>query len=231
MKRILFLSGLMFVAVGVSPVRAADLYTQPVTNLAGQYSNAGTVEVADDFTLSSNARISGVRWYGFYGPTFNLSAMTDIDFTVAFLNDAGGLPGTDVWRGTLAAAFTDTGLDLITGGDPPAYAGTTIYQFEASLPAPIVITAGTPMWLSLADNDVDTTIPGPGQWLWSFSDLSVGSKASRSASSDWNWQYGGPGSVAFVLTGDEPVVPVPGALVLACIGLSVTGWRLRRTRA
>jgi hypothetical protein len=237
MKRILLLSGLVLMAVGVRPVWAdVDLYTQPLENVRGTFSN-GEGGIADNFRLSHDVRISGARWYGFYGPSFDLSATTmdTIDFTVTFLNHDPDtlLPGAELWTGTVSATFADTGLvlaDPADGGLLPSYAGVTIYEFEASF-APITIEAWTMMWLSITENDDDTPHSGDTQWLWSGDGITTWSRtASRSGPED-TWSRATYRDMAYVLTGEEVIVPVPGAALLGVLGLSTAGWRLRRTRA
>jgi hypothetical protein len=115
MKRIVVLSCLVF--VWSTAITRASLYEQSVDPaLAGQYSNAGLVEAADSFALGADGTVTAATWFGFYEHTDLASGTANIDFSVAFFANAGSVPGTELWRQTLSAAVTDTGLTVTKPG-------------------------------------------------------------------------------------------------------------------
>lgn len=205
---------------------ALPLYSQPVTTNAGFYSNIGGQIAADQFVLGTNAAVTGVTWYGFYGT--NLApAVSSVDFQVAFFADASGVPGTGLASETLSASVADSGL-TVTG---LTFGGSTIYQFDATLSAPLLVDAGDTVWLSLAENDAATPAVGDTQWLWSFSTYAAGdTKAERNTNpaleTDWE-SVGQLGNLAFTIDGTP--VPEPATWLLMGAGLvGLAVWRRRR---
>ena len=210
---------------------ATSLFEQPVdTTLPGLYSNVGGVEVADDFTLAGNSVLTAATWYGIYGVDLE-PAVTTIDFSVALFNNAGNVPGTELWRQTLSATVTDSGMTVTDAAS--SFFGQTIYAFDSTLGA-TPIAGGVPMWISIMEADGDTPASGDTQWLWSYNALTAAVKhAQRSfddtgAPEDWNhWN----GTMAFTLYGDveAPVIPAPGAVMLGMLGTGLVGWLRRST--
>jgi hypothetical protein len=227
MKRIVFWLCVLLVAVAGVPAGAdITLYEQSLdASLSGQYSNA-PMDVADDFTLTTDAVVSRAKWYGFYSGDSYSPPTGNINFSVAFFSSAAGVPDdVEQWRQTLSATVTDTGFTVT---DPTYHFGRRIYEFEAGFD-PVSITGGTTMWLSIAENDDRTPAVGGTQWLGCYSAYPDDTHASRWPAEPW-W-HSHPGDMAFTLMGDAIVVPAPGAVLLGWIGFAVAGWRLKRTAA
>jgi hypothetical protein len=213
-----FLVPLVIVCAVAWPVRA-ELYSQtpPMTSPTSSsvWSNSGVVITpfftlsnvisADSFTLSQDATITGLEWYGVY--PFGIASPSSA-FGVSFFSDAGGLPGAEIAQFTVSASVSDAGL------------GSWIYKYTANGFSPVDVAAGETIWLSIYEDDSTTTSQA---WGWNVYSNTAGHYVQSSGSSGWS-SY--TGDLAFALEGR--VVPVPGAVLLGALGLSFAGWRLRR---
>lgn len=221
----------VLVLVSLAGEAKADmLYEQlgPAPSVGGHYSNAGKIEVADDFSLSASATITGIKWYGYYaGPSFSTTEAS-LDFSIAFFADDSGLPGTEIARHTVSASFVDTGL-LVTAPEPALLKDSVIYEFQANPFPDVSVAAGETMWLSIMEADTSTPTVGINQWLWCYHDVDSLSKGTRNLVTGGPWHIS-DGNLAFELTGEIAAVPVPGAFLLGSLGMGVASWRLRRRR-
>ncbi len=191
----------------------ADLYDQaPPMTSSGYYSNLDSgMRIADEFTLSQPAVITGVTWYGFFFPEIGQD-MTSVLFDVSFFTDAADLPGTRISQSIVSATVSDTGLNVAYPVDK-SYNGNNIYEFTADLASPVAVAADQTVWLSIVDADSDTTM----RWVWSAETLSKATDiAIFNIANNPIWQVAA-GDRAFSLTGY--IVPVPGAVLLGVLGL------------
>lgn len=170
-------------------------------------------QVADDFTLGTNATVQTIRfWGGFY----NGSPTTISSFNVRVYADAGGLPtgtpgdpsGTALHSFTVSATALDTGAFVF---------GNSIFRYDVNLGAGFLAAAGTTYWLS-----IQSVLSYPPQWGWA-SQASTGNSAAL-----WGPVFGINTWRSDVILGDTQFqlfgatgggVPLPGAAGLAALGL------------
>jgi len=211
MKRTTFAFGLLAVllAVGVAPVSAAVLYTQPYDGTGNLFTSQNDTasyglyaQIYDDFKLSANSSITEVSWTGGY---FNPALQGPItQFTVDIYSDDGGQPGatplaTEVFSGTAGETFLGN-----AGGFPT-------YTYDVTLGTAFAATAGTTYWLSVYPN-----LSFPPEWGWATGTGGNGSSyqdffGTRSQlSSDFAFTLGGTSG---------PVIPEPSTFGLLGLGL------------
>ena len=102
--------------------------------------------IADNFVVSSPARITQVRLWGIYY-SGNTAPVAD-NFTVIFHSDSAGLPGT--------AVATESNVPVIrqaTGGTAATY---TEYEYTLTLATPVNLTPGT-YWVEINNATTDNT--------------------------------------------------------------------------
>ena len=125
-------------------------------------------QIFDSFTPATSAVVISARWFGFTVDTVKLGnnpvgPNTD-NWQIGFFADAGGTPGAPILSATLpASSVIATKLGTASNVVPVA----NIYQFDAALPAPFVMTAGVKYWFSAvslqsASNPVFYWITGSG---------------------------------------------------------------------
>lgn len=210
-----------------SPALAGPVFSQPVVSdpaLVGRgwfsHSEPRTTrnfKHADDFTLTSDATVGSVRWWGlsegrFLSDLGNFDAFT-IEFYLADQTGSDPVPGGLIASTTLALGLTDPTL---TGRADPAN-GAFEYVHDAELDAPVHLVAGQTYFLAISARSVNGRRDG---WKWSDADGSDRLSATYSwASGDWS---------AFIDTDSAfelVAVPAPGTAVV--LGLLLTRRRRR----
>lgn len=206
--------GILLLALTGPAAWAAQVFEQPPADGNDAFSSFKDDQSADDFLLSSDAAVTQVRWWGSYliNPGDPGDPGVDDLFHVRFFNDAGGIPdanpSTEFMQPTLNVSRTATALQDIAGG--------TVFQFDATLPSPVVLTGGTPFHLSIV-NFFDAT---DAEWFWLLSDQQTGDNAFRFDGDPWT--SGPPGDLAFALfTAGRPptAVPEPSLFGMFVLGL------------
>lgn len=215
-KKLVVLASMVF---GFAVSAQADvLYSQPLDLVGGGLPSDGVTGqyyeqlVGDNFTLSSNADVTGVTFWGssenFFGPP-DYSNMDS--FVVKLYNDNAGLPGTEVFSGVFATAATspvDTGsLNSVTDG--------IVYRQEISF-APIALPAGA-YHVSVG---ADLVAAQDDAWAWENTGATFGDQISGRYNPDINgpWEsLTGLGDMAFEINGTIPEPTTLGAL--AAIGV------------
>ncbi len=169
----------------------------------------GTYATAyDDFTLSSDATITGLRFTGIY---FNPGGVgTTTSFQVQFYDDDIGQPGSSLFSTTILG---NGGEVCDTGSANPVCTYGLSLNFAA--------LAGTPYWLSIVSNsDLEP------QWGWAEGTGGDGS-AFQLLLQGGHWHE--DADLAFSLFAAE--VPEPSSWVIMLLGFGALGIALRRSRA
>ena len=181
--------------------------------------------VGNEITIPFDGQVTSLTVYGLYYnyKDFTFSPPTADDFTLRFHDIVAGDPEEDFsYELNIGAGVrSDTGEDL---------SGLTIYQHDFSgLSVPV--SSGTQL-LSIINNTEDPS--NDGYWHWASANdegddwwrREDNQPTGQEDTFYWTPNESYPGDRAFTLT----VVPVPGAVLLGMLGLSVAGVRLRRHR-
>lgn len=157
---------------------------------------AGTSEtaqqIADNFTLFTDAHVGKVTWEGFYFGNAIPSGKTSVAFTIRMYSSLADTPFIE--------RQIDTTFEQIDTGD----FGSPIYRFSADLGAGVSIPAAQQTWISILDADADTSIDF--RWF-KVKSQSMGEFGARNdASSSWGISNQPGGSFVFSLDvrGQQP---------------------------
>lgn len=178
----------------------SSIFTFDFTDDAADSADDGAAMFMDVDTANSRIRIWGTAYGG-------------LDVGSAYDGTVSGLWDIDF---TYSANIT-VGGNIVVGPDSPSNDGTITSQFTAG-----TFTAGNAIRLvDKADNtgisfEIDTNHRGfSGFSGWGWMNHEVGGLDTHIAASDWLFTVG-------------PSVPVPGALLLGALGLSLIGAVKRR---
>jgi PEP-CTERM motif len=231
---ILMLAVVALILSGTGQLKAGFIVYQPLnTSQTGpQYGeqsdgvdsgSGGRQEIASGFTLTSDAAVVDVQWWGAYRDGSTPSAATT--FLIRFYSDSNDLPGSLISQQDVSVAGVSTGLDN-SGGLP-------ILFYDSNI-STVSLSGGSTYWISILEDDPST--PFADQWIWQFSD--VGDVPYAGSNTDGlSWSGGpqqGPGAnMAFTLSdGSVSAVPEPASVTLlgtAFVPLACYfGWRRRR---
>ncbi|MEM9238273.1 MAG: hypothetical protein AAGB14_15990 [Verrucomicrobiota bacterium] len=209
--------------LAASPAHSASVYSQGANPNTFSRSDVEFGRImTDDFVLGATTNVLSVSWQGAYWND-GVAPASD-DFTIRFFADGGGVP-----TGAPIATYT-VGNNVnrqAAGFSFPAGFTFPVYDYSANLPAGIVFTAGTTVWLSI-ENDA----PGSKQWGWGtiFPDSSsILNPAYRSSDGGVTWPESWTNNTLTFSLNDTPAVPEPVAPGLIALG-ALTGL-LRRKRA
>ena len=155
--------------------------------------SGSTQQVAEAFSLTIDATLEQVTWYGIYffaaGPTAPIVPVAPATFIIRIFDDSGGLPGTKVFETSVSVLGTDTNL-ATTQGNP-------ILEFTTNVNGPLLL-ASTAYYLSVLENDSGTD---DEIWVWSwFSSDATGGAIRVAENSVWQ---GLGRTMAFILSGVE----------------------------
>jgi len=187
-------------------------------DIAHRSDNSGVPTiVADRFTLDMPVVVGGVVLWGGY-----ISADADYpsdDFTFAFYEDEGGLPGAEIARSSITEITrTDKGRQ--------SPAGVTVFKHEGIIGL-TALAAGTYWFSVVADTFLD-----PDEWVW-FESRRRGPLAETvdPIFPDPSWSRIDDGNLAFSLLGPSRIVDVPEApsVLLSLCGLAGLWLRHRRS--
>jgi hypothetical protein len=184
------------------------------TDIAGVASDGDPInpagigqKVSDDFQVGIESRtVTDVEWTGLYGALGQAalahSATPDDDFTIAFYDDADGVPGRVLSKfqpGKVARVLRDDGS----------------WSYRYKLPTPIKFNPGCVYHIAIVNS-----IPGDAYWCWS-QNAGGTNHSAPTGSSEWiRW----PGDCAFRLTYTAPSpVQASTSLPLLIVGLVSAG--------
>jgi hypothetical protein len=145
--RVLFLS-LLLIAISSGFVFAQTVILNQVPNQVGEWgSDPGDQQsLADNFIVSSTAKVTQIRIWGAYGRT-NTAPATD-NFTVIFHADSAGLPG--------ATISTQNNVPVVRQATGGTVVGFTEYVYTLTLATPVIFTPGT-YWVEIYNETASVT--------------------------------------------------------------------------
>lgn len=139
---------------GAQQAPAAVLYSQPPSSSGTLYHSSWMDPdgsdwdqwVWDSFILPSGGQITDIQWRGGFDPAYLGSGGPVIDFTVAIY--------PSIAAGTEPNVVDPPLVEVETGGDAgqtPAgvFGGVPLYDYQFTLPAAFVATAGTKYWVQI----------------------------------------------------------------------------------
>lgn len=142
---------LAFTALVASPAvtSAQVVFSNPVnlvTTDAGAFSQANQ-QLASGFNLAASASVGGARWYGtMYAPTYNFPGNV-WSFTLNFLTNTGGLPGSVFATRSVTANVSNTSSTVV---------GEALYRFDATFAA-VGLTGSTNYFFSTLNSGTQNT--------------------------------------------------------------------------
>ncbi|OWY72117.1 hypothetical protein B7486_04105 [cyanobacterium TDX16] len=162
---------------------------------------------ADNFSLSQNAIIRHVTWWGFYGSSFTSPAEQPpvtqtmrVSFYEARIQD--GLPGTVLFEETFVdPSYAWTGRQVLTGAAPNEY------KFDVDLTTPVTLRAMTAYWLEIVQLGGQQS---HYRWEYSRSGEINGFAVQNLTMMDWFHSQSITSDLAFQLS----TIPEPGTAAL-----------------
>lgn len=211
----------MAMGVGVS-ARAEVIYSQPndqpsrpslfSDGVAGQFFSQ---RMADNFTASASATMTGLRWWG-GSQNFQFRDLTNMTaFVVRIYEDGGGVPDAEIFNQTFAKS--DTGpaaTGFLLSGQGIQYAHTV------ELSSPVMLTGGMSYWVSVG---AILDQPSGDAWVWCHSSVGDGVNASDFFTGGQYVTFTS-GDMAFEVLG---AVPGPGSAGGLAAGMMVAARRRR----
>lgn len=157
--------------------------------------------LADDAQVMVSATVSAIEWFGGY-----VAGSSVDDFRIDVFQDASGLPSN------MPLASFDVGGNVTRTDVGQQLFGFDVLMFSASVSFDVV--AGETYWISIVDQR-DIPPFNSDRFLW-LSQNGSGVTAFRDLGEDWQ-SSNTEVNFAYRLTGN--VVPAPGAIAMACVGL------------
>ncbi len=211
MKRASIFAGVnvVLIIVGTVSTCKADLVYDNPPNASNGFEITSWIQ-ASDFTLSQPIVLTDVRFWAF-GSGYQGSVVWSI-----YANNTDQ-PGAPLYRAEVVP-------DRISYH--PTVWGDS-YQYDFSFGS-LHLNPGT-YWLGLHNGPLSFTGDGSTAFYWEAAEhngtFSLYMDGSPFDDGEWWLETWEP---AFQLFGSPAVVPVPGAVLLGALGLSVAGWRLKR---
>lgn len=199
--------GVVAAAANARPLYQKDLLLNG-DNGAFAYFNQ---QIADDFTLSSDAAVGQATWYGNF---FNSGDPFDdgtFSFMLRFYADAGGVPADTAFsEREVSATLFDTGV---------TQSGDRIYRFSTTFPA-VSLSGGVKYYLNVEEVDANTPKPS---FRWNNGGNDIDDDVMFfNQGTGWNTSGDPRGGCAFTLD-----VPAPSGVVLGFAGLIAANRRRR----
>lgn len=137
--------------------------------------NADTQQIADDFKLAADGKVTVLNWAGKY---HDGSVPESKMFEIRIFGDSGGRPGALIFARVLPVSAGDTGI--VDQGDH------TLLTYTVFLNGSPVLHRETTYWLSVRETDPSTS----ATWSWSFHSMDVAGGYSYRPGADGPWAVG-----------------------------------------
>lgn len=226
MKLLIFYAIGVFVFIGQASIANASLlYNQTYdSSQTGYIAWWSGNEIVDDFTLTSDAHITDMQFYGGFSGNWDQQDgnVTDTGnelytslFFVSIYSDVAGVPGNSpIFSGSIYSSGTDTGANSAHGGDD-------ILEFSGQLlSGGFDLAADTQYWVNIVRH-WEGDPAGVGSFFWQASDFTPdGYLAQRLQLTGDPWETfsnADGNELAFSFSGT--VVPVPASVWLFGSGL------------